>query len=283
MRLLDISEWTDERLEQVVNYALALDENYKGDRLVSVGQSPAWILYALEQIRTARAEEANISYIPFSGHFMQSNYLRENPSFELTDNQPASDHLNAYFNLLAQEELSPQHIASRFNEQAQRTIFIDYSLYGEGFASFLHVYIEAFADAGVKTSDPALAKASAFHIATSSYSTLDFDDKVWIEDAKGEFIPINIAQDYRKNYPTFPDFICGIRGEEEGHIGCNRLVPSYDISSKGKNKILPTNNEARQNMIKTKIKDKVRSMLQQQKAPAQPKASLAKPAQRLAI
>lgn len=267
MRQLDTSNWSDYILDRVTHYAHALTQKYGEAHLVSVRQSPAWVIYAAAQLRKQQGLEENVSYLPFSGHFMTRSINDNYPAYKLTADRPTAANLTNYFNLMSEKGLSPASISARFNETGQQTVFIDYTCAGQGFASFLHICTEAQLKEEDEDVQRIARKATLYHALTNQGGQLHNEPRILVQSAQRRFIPIDLQHLHIDAGSYFVN-LAGYRGEEGGHMGSDRLVPSYDISKKGKNVLLPTENEARLPYVKRKFDSKVRFYLEKEKRKA---------------
>jgi hypothetical protein len=267
MRQLDISNWSDYILDRAVNYAYELTQKYPDAHLVSVGQSPSWIIYAAAQIRKARGEDEQVSFLPFSGRFMTRAVSDDYPAYMLSDNRPTADNLSHYFNFMSEKGVCPPSIAARFNEAGRQTVFIDYSCTGQGLASFLHLCLEAQRRVDNQDVQRTARKATLFHALTNEGAQLHNEPRILVQSAQKRFVGVDL-QSLHIDAGSYFVNLAGFRGEEGGHLGSDRLVPSYDISKTGKNVLLPTENDARIKLVKRKFDDKVSSFLDKQRRKA---------------
>lgn len=256
MRMLDTSEWTDEVITKTIDAAETLQSRFNNAHMVSIGQSPAWMLFALGQMRQKNGAEAeaHITYLPFSGRFTEIDTDQVTLTYNATEEAPDTTALSTYFNVMADHGVTASAILDRYDQNEQKTVFTDYALYGEGLASFIYVYFSAMRHLCGDDEDTMaqLAQATLFHVLAGHDSVLKHDTHLVVQSTSQSYDDIPYSRDYFGE-EKFILTLAGQRGEESGHMGSDRLVASYNIAKNGRQKLLPPHNEARQKIIKAKF------------------------------
>jgi hypothetical protein len=272
MRHLDISNWTDGRTNGLVRLAENIEKEYPKQHIVAVGQSPAWMVYTLGLLREAEGKPSDTTLLSFSGNFLSRSGSQFLPN---ASKYPDSTRLHNYFNYLTQEKSTPRDILDRYkNDPMQKTVFFDFMFDGEGFPSFVHLLTTC--DKWLnQTQKSRLMEACVFHeLRGSKESISPFSEMDFFSENGIDVFSVPLVSNKDMNDDLHYSF-SGKKGEEEGHIGSDRLVPSFDISAQGQGKLLPTNNEARQNLIKAKIKDAVAQHVRRRRVLSVPKKATA--------
>lgn len=264
MRFLDTSNWSDHIVDHVITTADKLDTLYRGHHIVSVGQSPAWITHTIGELRKARGEEPHISYVAFSGCFVHKKDNAEGPQTAIyetnPDLYPSATALRDYYNYLSGQQETPRDVLKRFDKgRGRKTVFLDFIQMGLGLASFMHIWFAAHHCAQSPLVKASLNQALDIHILRNG-RVLFQKDYMHVRRSDNHQDGMTFAL----NYADFTNvstngYIAGMSGEEEGHAGSDRLVPSFDISAKGKAKLLPTHNEARQAALKRRLAERLRT------------------------
>jgi len=148
--------WNDPGwVSDITMIARDLVDEFPEHKIISVGQSPAWITMGVGMIRRLRGEDANIGFVPFTGNYMESAgdeeiKLRRNGrtettmarSFKTAAGRPLDPEVAArYQSYLGKLKLSPDDLAGEM-EQGKKFIFCDLTRTGGGLASFMSAWSE---------------------------------------------------------------------------------------------------------------------------------------------
>lgn len=143
--------WNDPAwVSDITMIARDLVEEFPEHKIVSVGQSPAWITLGVGMIRRLRGEKANIGFVPFTGNFMESTGDEEirvrkdgrtvnglARTFKSAAGKVIDPAVSArYQDMLGNLKLSPNDLAEKM-KQGEKFIFCDLTRTGGGLASFM--------------------------------------------------------------------------------------------------------------------------------------------------
>lgn len=132
--------WKDANVvRQLVDWAYELNDAYGKSRVLSLGQSTAWIVQAVGMMRKLRGEPANIAFIPFTGAFLERGKNTDAGEMTFTDREgarPSPERVSRYFNLLGQLGAQPQQLA----QTNKRVVIAEMIRLGNGLASFLDAW-----------------------------------------------------------------------------------------------------------------------------------------------
>ncbi len=252
--------WNDSYvLKHLVNAAQALNAAYPNDMLISVGQSPAWVVYTAGLIRQATRQEApNTKYIAFTGSFMsRRDDDNDAPRFhkDASNCYPTQPDINGYFNYLASQEVTPAQLCDTLQSTQSKAVFIDLICHGSGFASFIHLLLKAYEQA-TPTQQAILSQAVLFHVYQPAFLHYPKPDHYMVEGKDGHFTRIPLTVESGANANVFPS-IAGLKGESDATEQGDRLVPCYDISRYGRKTLIHAPNDDIVAAIKSSIENAV--------------------------
>lgn len=247
--------WTDGFLDRLFDMAVKLENRFEGQRLISVGQSPAWLCTMAAEIRAAKGQATDTTFLSFSGSFTKSGWTSDYvPQFTLKDNKPSASNYHSYFNYLAANALRPQDIANHYEQTGQKTVFVDYTRNWKGFTSFLHSWRLSAQDDDKAAMNGALATAVDYHAITAFGSALDGIPAVQVEIENTDFLTVPISYIDYTRFSVIKE-LSGNQGEEPSSYGSCRLVPCFDISRNGQGAPIALTNHKMQEEIRAKVKN----------------------------
>ncbi len=150
--------WNDPKwVADITLISKDMSEKYADKTIISVGQSPAWITMGIGMIRKMQGQKAGVSYIPFTGCFMEAASTREMParasdpdpekprlvqSFKAMANRNVSAESSAaYQGFLKRHHIAPEDLAARAQD-GERFVFCDLTRTGGGLASFMSEWVK---------------------------------------------------------------------------------------------------------------------------------------------
>lgn len=143
--------WNDPgTVDEVTIISKHLVDQFPEHKIISVGQSPAWITLGAGMIRRLRGEEANIGLIPFTGNYMDAG---PDEKVRMRRDGKTESGLARTFKRAAGKEIDPE-VAARFQKmlvdlklspddlaegmgQGKKYLFCDLTITGKGLASFM--------------------------------------------------------------------------------------------------------------------------------------------------
>lgn len=133
-------------LDEIADLAFEMENTFPDRRILSLGQSPAWITRALTMVRRLKNKSANVGYMPFTENFSYRCDARDKDvmSFDLAPVgiYPAQKCIDQYFNFLALGGNHPEQIM-KAAERGQKSVIVEMIRSGQGLASFLSIWAEA--------------------------------------------------------------------------------------------------------------------------------------------
>lgn len=244
----DMHRWWNEKtaIDTVVQMAGALNDDHPDARLVAVGQSLAWVVYAAGKLREAAGQPDNTEYIAFTGSFMRRGQDgKDGPTFRMDrPNYPDEGRLNDYFDYLAGTGVSPVRTAALFNTAAKPSIYVDFVVEGLGFATFMHMFL--------KSAGGEVPQGAQFHAFQPPYVENAIPKAYTIETATDNFVrvPLCVTENPDVNILSY---VAGLTGESDVTEISDRLVPTFDISKYGSGVLRASPNERNVADIKTAI------------------------------
>ncbi len=184
-------------LTQVVRWAGELDRQYPDSRLIAVGQSAAWMVHVVAQMRRQEGRPENCTIIPFSGNFMHREYdaNKRYPENMWTSTftpdhakgWPKAAPLKNYFNHLSTHGCTPAQIIAD-HRAGLPAVFVDMAETAKGMASFMTIYMQ---EARRDDMQDDLLRASSFYI-YDHFGNLD-RGHLALTDADGESYTVPIT------------------------------------------------------------------------------------------
>lgn len=275
MRFLDISSWTSERLNSLIESAEILDTTFPDHEIISVGQSPAWIVYALERLRQERGVDPQTKFLSFSGFFLSNT---DDRSFTaMKEKYPSKNRLSLYFNYLGEQGIAPEDlIKSKENDGHTPPVFIDFIYDGQGFPSFIHT-LQRYVDEKYPAPNKKDIGQACRFVGLRCDRSFSFLSRITIgnpSDASLQTIEIDNIPSINKELNLF---LAGSKGSERAEVYSDRLVPAFDISAAGRGKLMDMENEARCNAIKRAIDNTVKRHVSEKERQKHKAQQLAKP------
>ncbi len=208
-----------EIVEQITDWAFSLNDRASNQRVLSLGQSPSWIVACLSMIRKIEGRAAGVTYVPFTGAFLKrdKNNCSERMEFNIRySDLPKPDQINTYFNFLGLLEAQPQQILNSNDS----IILAEMIKGGNGLTSFMNLWLNFLEE----------DEREKFkqYVETHIYDTAPSDnrDEILLEAGdtfKLERIPLNSRQ---------AEIIEGITPLNIAEKSSSRLVPIYRLSAR---------------------------------------------------
>ena len=131
-------------LNQAVTFAFDMKEKYPDSVIVSLGQSPAWIVHGLGMIRKLNREYANVGYIPFTGNFFKRaeddvGDQKAMHYYAHEEKYPDKETIGRYLDYCGMYELKPLDLLKMANK-GKKVVLAEMIKSGSGLASFLSVW-----------------------------------------------------------------------------------------------------------------------------------------------
>lgn len=219
--------WKDKAyINQIVDWAYDLQSSHESARVISIGQSPAWIVRCVSMIRKMRGEDANVTFVPFTGGFLErdkslesssENIMRFNKRAGWNDN---ATELDRYFNYLGHLQAQPGQIFEQI-QSGQPVVFSEMIMKSGGLASFITSWF------GFAANDQrqALAQEVEFH----AYDTAPKGNKDHIELKDG--LLINLKRQVLSGAES--EIIQNAAPSNLAEKTSSRLVPMYRLMAVG--------------------------------------------------
>lgn len=233
-----IQWWTNQSvLNDVVKQAERLNTLYPKERLVSIGQSPAWTVYTAGLLRKLFGAAADIDYISFSGHFMRRSGKEDDFShFSLDEEKrPLRVHMDRYHDYLHDKKMTPAHITQHFEETGQKTVLTEMTCSAQGFASFLHAWLKS------SDYDPIMVERAVTLHLLYCHSRHDQRWSIELDPSRHAYLEKQIRMQEAGYYAKKT---VGLTGEYDVAADSPRLVPSFDISRGGSGTLREAGNVA---------------------------------------
>lgn len=237
-------------LDGLIHCAVELERGYPGERCISVGQSAAWIVHTLGQLREAYSCPADVATIAFTGAFMQGQEGQSDYSVDIAA-YPTGRRLRDYFGYMARTQTRAQDIVRHYEQTGQRTVFVDAVSSGRGFASFMHIWLKTMDAAQTPAQKEAITRAICFHAYAWDWPE-NADNRFHIEMDRDETVSVAVRLDYGAGV-DMTLVIAGAKGEKDAHQASDRLVPCFDISAGGSGHLKPAGNDMMVQAIKSTI------------------------------
>jgi hypothetical protein len=248
--------WTDnDAICHLMDLTNSLDEQYHDDRVVALGASFGWAIFALGKVREAAGREQNVSVMPFSGGFYVPTktmdiFMAGNP-IELDDPDvqfiteyrealfpfPSEDSLVDLRRQLEKKDLSPKDIIERHEQTGARTIFVDSVLQGRGMISFYSVMHKWAQEDGVLDQ---LSDAIHFH----GYDRLGAFDPRYFQSIEGvDEIKMPISAHHLTEEQEM--YLGAMISDNRMGSDSSRIAPYMDVCEHtlGKSPIFPHNED----------------------------------------
>lgn len=145
--------WTDDVARSLVRLSKGLLKSRPETSFWSVGNSPSYVVYGIDQVAQKEGRAVTVGYIPFSGRYLDAaaGNPYEQGVYELNPFQKeyrgAQINKNKYRGLLEDMGFSPQKIVDQYGSTGRKTAIIDNMQTGTSFATFVHFVHSWAADA----------------------------------------------------------------------------------------------------------------------------------------
>lgn len=249
--------WWQEKayIDQIVDCAFYLQDSCPDAWLVSIGQSPAWIVLSASMLRKLQGAPANVAYIPFTGGFLQrdmnassENTMRFNKRAGWSDESTV---LADYFNYLYHLQLQPEQVKQQI-ESGQRFVFLEMIKKANGLASFLSAWLENADD----TTRDFIVKNADFYV----YDTEPNANSDALMTPNGIEVPLmRIGMTYEES-----EIMENTAPLNEVDENSSRLVPMYRLMAVGKYSpgLMLCPNQAVKKRIENVLHQKIQSRFQ---------------------
>jgi len=133
----------------IAQTAINIIESYKGEKIFSLGQSPAWLVKAAKLIPT----ECELGYIPFSGNFYRPvspdnpeelyyDGIGEESLHYIKSYNIDATNIHNYYSMLDKLKLNPYDIIEQDSQGHKKTVILEFTHSGSGLASFLSLLLD---------------------------------------------------------------------------------------------------------------------------------------------
>jgi len=165
-----------------------INHRYDGNVIVSVGQSPAYIIKAAELINEL-CENPNTQYryLAFSGKFLDADGTHDQKKEFVTSAKtiPTQEEIASYTRYLKSVQLDPKKIIKRHRKKSQKTVFTDFISSARGFASFVYILNAIARKEGVE--EESLKNSVGYHVFHMQEQPLTFKS-IHIKDAEYSYV-----------------------------------------------------------------------------------------------
>jgi len=136
--------WTDKVAQSLVGVSKGLLKPRPETAFWSVGNSPSYVVYGIDQVAQKEGRAVTVGYIPFSGRYLDT--APGNPNeygvYELNpfreEYRGAQINKKKYRGMLDDMGFSPQKIVDQYDQTGKKTAIIDNMQSGTSFATFVH-------------------------------------------------------------------------------------------------------------------------------------------------
>jgi hypothetical protein len=217
--------WKDRKIiRQVADWAYELQKDHPRNRILSLGQSPAWVVQSVGMLRKLRGLPANITFIPFTGAFVQRGKNSEAGEMTFVDRaeaRPDVERITRYFNLLGMLNAQPLQLAAA-NE---RVVLAEMIRQGNGLASFLDTWRTFETDEDMPT--------IMEHVEIYAYDTNPTSNSDRMKTPLHDHV-FNLTRVPVKGRAA--ELMEGITPHNRAEKESSRLVPMYRLSAKAEEK-----------------------------------------------
>jgi len=127
--------YTEEDAVNIVSLAQDLIDLYPNSSFCALGQSPAWVINAIEKLSLLQNTDTNTYQVAFSGNMVTSRTKGSCFADFEPDNAEQYD-IKAYRDYLSSVNMDPDSIIERFKKDRQKTTIVDFYQIGAGISSF---------------------------------------------------------------------------------------------------------------------------------------------------
>jgi hypothetical protein len=131
---------------QITNWSFELAERFPTERLISLGQSPAWVVYGAGMLRKMRGQKANTTLVPFTRCFFDIDKDREpkeSSTISVKKNEhlyPSEERFSNYFKFLELLNMQPKQMHESISE-GEQFVIAEMIRSAKGLASFIHSWL----------------------------------------------------------------------------------------------------------------------------------------------
>lgn len=223
-----MSWWqSDKHIQQIVDWAYEMQDRFPDEHLVSIGQSPAWILRTVSMIRKMRGEKVNLTYVPFTGGFVTRDKSEDaclkdemifGPKAEWERNQ---SELPYYYDFLKNLNMHPDQLMARM-ASGEKLVFAEMIIGANGLASFLNIILNQ-QSSEFKTLFSSHAKVFV-------YDTAPKGNKDFVRLMDGDLVELEREAMNQEE----ADMIKNIAPMNVVETSSTRLVPTYRLAFYGR-------------------------------------------------
>lgn len=274
-------QWYDfpVNLEIIAQTAKKIIDAYPGHKIFSLGQTPAWLIKAASML----SSECEFGFIPFSGSYVDAIFSSgnlpkdgkleksmlykkriENPNSYKSPftkkTYPSSELISKYHNLLDSFDLNPLKIINNFQENNTKTVILDFTLSGQGLASFLSILFDYASSKSIN--------AEKFKTAIEVVILADSQEEISLTNIRlgdeSNFVTITCEHLVAENLP-YTEVILELAvgaNEMDQASGDDRIVPSYPAEKWMEDPIWPENT-ATINYITSQLREAVEKICSQ--------------------
>lgn len=153
--------WTSAVIKELVDVSCVMLSRFPNAHFVSVGNSPSYVIYALDLLARSQGLFSRTTYVPFSTGYVTSFGLSSRGTPQLLygidraskcylDSHKYKDEYRRY--LQSNLDLYPAHIFNNFEQTGQKTFAVDNLQHGISFTSFMHFMYAYASDCGIDRS-----------------------------------------------------------------------------------------------------------------------------------
>ncbi len=165
-----------------------INHRYTGNVIVSVGQSPAYIIKAAQLLNElTKNSKTEYRYLAFSGKFLDEVGIHDQRKefVASTKNIPTEKEIASYTEYLKSLQLDPKTIIERHSIKSQKTIFADFISSARGFASFVYILNAIARKEGVE--EKSLQNSVGYHVFHMKEQALT-SKSIHIKDARYSYV-----------------------------------------------------------------------------------------------
>lgn len=213
-------------LSCLLRWAHDIDAAYANDRIIGVGNSPAALTIAIDEIRRDRGQIDTVSCLGFTQYYYLNH--RDRGYLLARDMQPDPQMIADYAAYMKSEGVTADNIVTDWHEKGLKTVFMDIVIQGCGLVSFYDTVAQTSSDyRGFMTAGA--VRLCALMPRMSAQYTEQADIK--IKTMRGDFtVTVDECRLETRNdtEDMLSTFLMGRSGHTEGENG--RFVPSYPMS-----------------------------------------------------
>ena len=220
-----------EYLDQAASFSFDMEEAFPDAKIISLGQSPAWIVHGVGMLRKLRREQANVVYIAFTGNFFtkDKSYIGCSNAmmFDADEKKyPDQERLQRYIEYSESYGYTPRQLLDLAND-GEEIVLTEMINTGTGLAFFLSAW--------TSQEEPAVIKefSEAIHFCVYDTNPNANEDNLIFSNPDGstysfslDRMPLSFEQgEIMQNTSSLNECSCG----------SSRLVPIYRLSADSEN------------------------------------------------